>query len=119
MQGPRDGCPHSPIPLGFILNVHLTYIPFKLVDNKTGQEILAKYIQLFLNHDDPYAYSKMSNNRPTFVGKILAAPNMDTWEKLSYTRDDLQYFTGKYCDRVEVDMVVMCLCNPSLQAEIR
>ena len=51
----------SPTPPGFILNVHPNYIPFKLVDNKTGRQIPAKYIQLFLNNNDPYAYGKMTS----------------------------------------------------------
>ena len=66
---PRNG---SPILPGFILNIHPMYIPFKLVDNKMGKEIPAKYVQLFLNSDDPYTYGKMSANGPTFVSKILA-----------------------------------------------
>lgn len=69
------------------------YIPFRLIDDKTSREIPAKYVQLFLNSDDPYAYRKMSAKGPTFVGKILTAPDTSTWEKPDYTRDNLQYFT--------------------------
>ena len=84
-----------------------------------GREVPTKYIQLFLNSDDPYAYGKMSANGPTFIGKIQAAPDTDTWEKPNYTSKDTQYFDGKYHDRAEVDAAVSQLCDPSLQAEIR
>ena len=50
---PQDGQSHSPILPGFILNIHPMYIPFKLVDDKKGREIPAKYVQLFLNSDNP------------------------------------------------------------------
>ena len=118
-QGPRTGCTSSPIPPGFLLNIHPNYIPFKLVDDKTGREIPTKYVQLFLNNDDPYAYAKMSANGPTFIGKIHMAPNTDTWTKPNYTNNDMQYFRGKYHDRVEVDVAVARLCDLSLQVEIR
>ena len=109
----------SPTPPGFILNVHPNYIPFKLVDDKTGRNIPAKYVQLFLNNDDPYAYGKMSANGPTFIAKIQAAPDTDNWEKPSYAAEDTQYFDAKYHDRAEVDAAVSRLCDPSLQAEVR
>ena len=83
----------SPTPPGFVLNVHPNYIPFKLVDDKTGCQILAKYVQLFLNNEDPYAYSKMSSTGPTFIAKIQAAPDTDTWEKPEYKPEDTQYLT--------------------------
>ena len=63
-QGPRNGHASSPVPPGFVLNLHPNYISFKLVDNKTGQHIPAKYIQLFLNNDDPYTYGKMLATGP-------------------------------------------------------
>jgi len=109
----------SPTPPGFVLNVHPNYIPFKLVDDKTGRQIPAKYVQLFLNNDDPYAYGKMSSTGPTFIAKIQAAPDTDTWEKPSYAAEDTQYFDAKYHDRAEVDAAVSRLCDPSLQAEVR
>ena len=109
----------SPTPPGFVLNVHPNYIPFKLVNDKTGRQILAKYVQLFLNNDDPYAYGKMSSTGPTFIAKIQVAPDTDTWEKPDYKVEDTQYFNGKYHDRVEVDAAVSRLCDPSLQAEVR
>ena len=102
----------SPTPPGFVLNVHPNYIPFKLVDDKTGRQIPAKYVQLFLNNDDPYAYGKMS------IAKIQAAPDTDTWEKPDYKAEDTQYFDAKYHDRAEVDVAVSRLCDPSLQAEV-
>ena len=83
-----------------------------------GRQIPAKYIQLFLNNDDPYAYGKMSTNGPTFIAKIQAAPDTDAWEKPKYKAKDTQYFNAKYHDRAEVDMVVSCLCDLSLQAEV-
>ena len=95
-QGARDGRASSPIILGFVLNVHPNYIPFKLVDDKTGQQIPAKYVQLFLNNDDPYAYGKMSASSPTFIAKIQATPDTDTWEKPEYKAKDTQYFNAKY-----------------------
>ena len=61
----------------------------------------------------------MSANGPTFITKIQAAPDTDTWEKPNYSAEDTQYFDGKYHDRAEVDATVSCLCDPSLQAEIR
>ena len=88
----------SPTPPGFVLNVHPNYIPFKLVDDKTGQQIPAKYVQLFLNNDDPYAYGKMSSTGPTFIAKIQATPDTDTWEKPKYKAEDTQYFDAKYHD---------------------
>ena len=109
----------SPTPPGFVLNVHPNYIPFKLVDDKTGRHIPAKYVQLFLNNDDPYAYGKMSATGPTFIAKIQAAPDTDNWEKPSYAAEDTQYFDAKYHDRAEVDAAVSRLCDPSLQAEVR
>ena len=117
--GTQNGCTSSPTPPGFILNVYLNYIPFKLVNDKTGQNIPAKYIQLFLNNGNPYAYSKMTAHGPTFIAKIQAAPDTDTWEKLNYLAEDTQYFDGKYHDRAKVDAVVCRLCDPSLQAEVR
>ena len=99
--------------------MHPNYIPFKLVDDKTGCQIPAKYVQLFLNNDDPYAYGKMSSTGPTFIAKIQAAPDTDTWEKPSYAAEDTQYFDAKYHDRAEVDAAVSRLCDPSLQAEVR
>ena len=101
------------------MNVHPNYIPFKLTDDKTGQQIPAKYVQLFLNNDDPYAYGKMSSTGPTFIAKIQAVPDTDTWEKPSYAAEDTQYFDAKYHDRSEVDAAVRRLCDPSLQAEVR
>ena len=101
-----------------MLNIHPNYIPFKLVDDKTGRQIPAKYVQLFLNNDDPYAYRKMSANGPTFIAKIQVAPNTDTWEKPNYSAEDTQYFDGKYHDQAKVDTAVSRLCDPSLQAEI-
>ena len=80
----------SSIPPGFLLNIHPNYIPFKLVDDKMGRQTPAKYVQLFLNNDDPYAYGKMTSNGPTFIAKILAAPDTDTWEKANYTSTDTQ-----------------------------
>ena len=80
----------SPILPGFLLNIHPNYIPFKLVDDKMGRQTPAKYVQLFLNNDDPYAYGKMTSNGPTFIAKILAAPDTDTWEKANYTSTDTQ-----------------------------
>ena len=118
-QGPRNGRASSPIPPGFVLNLYPNYIPFKLVDDKTGQQIPAKYVQLFLNNDDPYAYSKMSAHSPTFIAKIKATPDMDMWEKPEYKAKDTQYFDAKYHDRAEVDVAVSRLCDPSLQAEVR
>ena len=117
--GVRTNHASSPIPPGFVLNVHPNYIPFKLVDDKTGRQIPAKYIQLFLNNKDPYAYGKMSATGPTFIAKIQVAPDMDTWEKPNYLAEDTQYLDGKYHDRAEVDAAVSCLCDPSLQAELR
>ena len=101
------------------MNVHPNYIPFKLVDDKTGRQIPAKYVQLFLNNDNPYAYGKMSSTGPTFIAKIQAAPDTDTWEKADYKVEDTQYFDAKYHDRAEVDAAVSRLCDPSLQAEVR
>ena len=118
-QSARNGHESSPIPPGFILNVHPNYIPFKLVDDKTGRQIPAKYVQLFLNNDDPYAYGKMSASGPTFIAKIQAAPDTDTWEKPNYKAEDTQYFNAKYHDQAEVDVAVSCLCDPSLKAEVR
>ena len=118
-QSPRNGRASSPTPPGFVLNLHPNYIPFKLVDDKTGQQIPAKYVQLFLNNDDPYTYGKMSANGLTFIAKIQAAPNTDTWEKPEYKAEDTQYFDAKYHDRAEVDAAVSRLCDPSLQAEVR
>ena len=92
----------SPTPPGFVLNVHPNYIPFKLVDDKTGRQIPAKYVQLFLNNNDPYAYGKMSSTGPTFIAKIQAVPDTDTWEKPSYAAEDTQYFDAKYHDRAEI-----------------
>ena len=109
----------SPTPPGFVLNIHPNYIPFKLVDDKTGRQIPAKYVQLFLNNNDPYTYGKMSSNGPTFIAKIQAAPDTDTWEKPSYAAEDTQYFDAKYHDQAEVDAAVSRLCDPSLQAEVR
>ena len=99
--------------------MHPNYIPFKLVDDKTGRQIPAKYIQLFLNNNDPYAYGKMSSTGPTFIAKIQAAPDTDTWEKPEYKVEDTQYFNAKYHDQAEVDAAVSHLCDPSLQAEVR
>ena len=101
------------------MNLYPNYIPFKLVDDKTGHQIPAKYVQLFLNNDDPYAYGKMSANGPTFIAKIQAAPDTDTWEKPDYKAEDTQYFDAKYHDQAKVDAAVSCLCDPSLQAEVR
>ena len=115
----RIGRATSPTPPGFVLNVHPNYIPFKLVDDKTGRQVPAKYVQLFLNNNDPYAYGKMSATGPTFIAKIQAAPDMDTWEKPEYKAEDTQYFDAKYHDRAEVDAAVSRLCDPSLQAEVR
>ena len=109
----------SPTPLGFVLNVHPNYIPFKLVDDKTGRQIPTKYIQLFLNNDNPYTYGKMSATGLTFITKIQATPDTDTWEKLEYKAKDTQYFNAKYHDRAEVNAAVSHLCDPSLQAEVR
>ena len=111
-------CQASPMPPGFVLNIHPNYIPFKLVDDKTGRQIPAKYVQLFMNNDDPYAYGKMSATGPTFIAKIQAAPDTDTWEKPDYKVEDTQYFEAKYHDRAEVDAAVSRLCDPSLQAEV-
>ena len=118
-QGVRADRASSLIPPGFVLNVHPNYIPFKLVDDKTGQHIPTKYVQLFLNNEDPYAYGKMSTNGPTFIAKIQAAPNTDMWEKPNYLAEDTQYFDSKYHDRAKVDTAVSRLCDPSLQAELR
>ena len=115
----QTGRATSPTPLGFVLNIHPNYVPFKLVDDKTGRQIPAKYVQLFMNNDDPYAYGKMSSTSPTFIAKIQAAPDSDTWEKPDYKVEDTQYFNAKYHDRAEVDAVVSRLCDPSLQAEVR
>ena len=115
----RAGRVTSPTPPGFVLNVHPNYIPFKLVDDKTGRQILAKYVQLFLNNDDPYTYGKMSLTGPTFIAKVQAAPDTDTWEKPNYKVEDTQYFDAKYHDRAEVDAAVSRLCDPSLQAEVQ
>ena len=117
-QGVQTERALSPTPPGFVLNVHPNYIPFKLVDDKMGCQIPAKYIQLFLNNDDPYAYGKMSAHGPTFIAKIQAAPDTDMWEKPNYTSEDTQYFNGKYHDRAKVDAVVSRLCDPSHQAEV-
>ena len=118
-SGARTNRPTSPTPPGFVLNVHPNYIPFKLMDDKTGRQIPAKYIQLFLNNDDPYTYGKMTATGPTFIAKIQAAPDTDTWEKPEYKVEDTQYFDAKYHDRAKVDAAVSRLCDPSLQAEVR
>ena len=60
----------------------------------------------------------MSATGPTFITKIQAAPDTDTWEKPEYKAEDTQYFDTKYHDRVEVDAAVSHLCDPSLQAEV-
>ena len=60
----------------------------------------------------------MSSTGPTFIAKIQAAPDTDTWEKPSYAAEDTQYFDAKYHDRAEVDAAVSRLCDPSLQAEV-
>ena len=118
-QGLQAQHTSSPVLPGFILNVHPNYIPFRLVNDKTGQQIPAKYVQLFLNNDDPYAYGKMSANGPTFIAKIQAAPDTDAWEKPEYKAKDTQYFDTKYHDWAEVDAAVSRLCDPSLQVEVR
>ena len=117
-QGTRANRISSLIPPGFVLNIHPNYIPFKLVNDKMGRHIPTKYIQLFLNNEDPYAYGKMSAHGPTFIAKIQAAPDTDTWEKPNYSAEDTQYFDGKYHDCAEVDAAVSHLCDPSLQAEL-
>ena len=89
------------------------------MDDKTGRQIPAKYVQLFLNNNNPYAYGKMSSRGLTFIAKIQAAPDTDTWEKPQYTSEDTQYFDGKYHDRAKVDAAMARLCDPSLQAEVR
>ena len=76
-KGPQNGCNNSPIPPGFMLNIHPTYIPFCLI-NDQGKEVVAKYVQLFLNNDDPYTYAKMMSQGTTFIGKVFAAPDTDT-----------------------------------------
>ena len=101
------------------LNIHPNYIPFKLTDDKTSRDIPAKYIQLFLNNDNPYAYAKMSTSGLTFIGKIHVAPDTDMWMKPNYTNDNMQYFGGKYHNRAKVDTAVARLCDPSLQAKIQ
>ena len=63
-------------------------------------------MQLFMNNDNPYAYAKMLAKGPTFIGKIQAAPNTNTWEKANYTSDNMQYFAGKYHDQAEVDAAI-------------
>ena len=83
-----------------------------------GQQIPTKYVQLFLNNDDPYMYGKMSATSPTFIAKIQAAPDTDTWEKPNYLAKDTQYFDSKYHNQAEVDAAVSRLCDPSLQAEV-
>ena len=118
-HGPQTNRALSPIPPGFVLNVHPNYIPFKLVDDKTGQHIPAKYVQLFMNNNDPYAYGKMNARGPTFIAKIQAMPDTDAWEKPEYKTVDTQYFDAKYPDRAEVDAALHRLCDPSLQAEVR
>ena len=55
----------------------------------------------------------------TFIAKIQAAPDTDTWTKPDYSAEDTQYFDAKYHDRQEVDAAVSRLCDPSLQAEVR
>ena len=119
-QEPSTRAPRTalPTPPGFVVNVHPNYIPFKLVDDKTGRQIPAKYVQLFLNNDNPYAYGKMSSTGPTFIAKIQAAPDTDTWEKPDYKAEDTQYFDAKYHDHAEVDAAVSRLCNPLLQAKV-
>ena len=101
-----------------MLNIHPTYIPFHPINDK-GAEVVAKYMQLFLDNDDPYTYTKMTSKGTTFIGKILAAPDIDTWEKPEYHSKDLQYFTGWYPEKMEVDTAVSRICDPSLTAEIR
>ena len=118
-QGARAQCASSLVPPGFMLNVHPNYVLFKLVNDKTGRQIPTKYIQLFLNNDNPYSYGKMSANGPTFIAKIQAAPDTDTWEKPNYLAEDTQYFDGKYHNQAKVDAAVSRLCDPSLQVEIR
>ena len=61
----------------------------------------------------------MSSTGPTFIAKVQATPDTDTWEKPDYKAEDTQYFNAKYHDRAEVDVAVYRLCNPSLQAEVR
>ena len=61
----------------------------------------------------------MSSSGPTFIAKIQAAPDTDTWEKPNYTSKYTQYFDGKYHDRAKVDVALAWLCDPSLQAEVR
>jgi hypothetical protein len=60
----------------------------------------------------------MSTHGPTFIAKIQAAPDTNTWEKLQYSSEDTQYFNGKYHDWAKVDTALARLCDPSLQAEV-
>ena len=117
-QSMRTGHTSSLTPPGFVLNVHPNYIPFKLVDDKTGRQIPAKYVQLFLNNDDPYAYSQMSTHSLTFIAKIQATPDTNMWERPNYSSEDTQYFDGKYHNQAEVDVALARLCNLSLQVEV-
>lgn len=85
------------IPRGFILNLHLNFIPFKLTDDNRW-DVISKYVHPFMHGDDPYAYAKMTAGRPTFIGKILATLDTDQWEKPEYHWEDLKYFRRGYLD---------------------
>ena len=68
--------PSSPVPTGFEHNWGTAYIPFNIT-NRNGQEVLARYIQVHMNADDPYVLAWATLHGPIYGRQLHAAPVND------------------------------------------
>ena len=64
-------------PPAFEHNRGAVYIPFNIID-QYGQEVPARYIQVHMNDDNPYAIGRMTVNGESYHGEIHTAPVHDT-----------------------------------------
>jgi hypothetical protein len=67
---------------------------------------------------DPYTYAHITSTGPMYVGKIYTAKDTDCWGEVLYDHDNLLYFAFDYDDREGIDNAMMCMCDPSLVAEV-
>ena len=79
LQRARDASPplyqdQSQPPQGYEHNRGAVYIPFNIID-QYGREVPARYIQVHMNDDNPYAIGRMTANGASYHGEIHAAPS--------------------------------------------
>ena len=77
----------------------------------------AKYISVHVTAN-PYSLGKLKSDGPTKWGEIHAAPRYDYSYVKGYSDNDLHELLPTWHESLDVDAMLLKMCNRSLQAEV-